>query len=172
MSFDIAAELVAHRPTMERWGVRLSGNQADADDLVQETTLRALTNADSFRPGTSLEAWLFTIMRNVWRATLRKSKREVASSDLIYSDPVDLPANKSALAIIAQNKTEHSAPGRLALADALTAIAANTPASRDTMLAFIQGHSYREIAERTGEPIGTIQSRIFRTREMLAQEGV
>jgi RNA polymerase sigma-70 factor (ECF subfamily) len=172
MTFDIAAELVAHRSTMARWALRLSGNSTDADDLVQETTIRALTNAHSFTAGTSLEAWLFTIMRNVWRSTLRKSKREIAASDLIYSDPADLPANKSALAIIAQKTTEHSAPGRLALADALTAIAVNTPASRDTMLAFAKGHSYREIAERTGEPIGTIQSRIFRTREMLAQEGV
>jgi len=68
-------------PSLRAFAVSLSGNVDRADDLVQETLLRALANIDSFRPGTNLSAWLFTILRNQFRSEYRKRRREVEDAD-------------------------------------------------------------------------------------------
>src|SRR5437868_13822700 len=73
--------MLAAVPRLRAFAVSLSGNIDRADDLVQETLVRALTSIDSFRPGTNLNAWLFTILRNHFRSEYRKRKREVEDVD-------------------------------------------------------------------------------------------
>src|SRR5450830_460360 len=72
-------------PSLRAFAISLCGNVDRADDLVQETLLRALANINSFQPGTNMSAWLFTILRNLFRSEYRKRRREVADSDGSYA---------------------------------------------------------------------------------------
>ena len=77
-------ELVEALPMLRAFARSLSGNRDRADDLVQETVMRALANIDSYQPGSNLPAWLFTILRNLFRSDYRKRRREVEDSDGNY----------------------------------------------------------------------------------------
>ena len=68
-------------PSLRALAISLSGNVDRADDLVQETLLRAMANINSFEPGTNMSAWLFTILRNLFRSEYRKRRREVEDAD-------------------------------------------------------------------------------------------
>ena len=72
-------------PSLRAFAISLCGNVDRADDLVQETMLRALANIDSFQPGTNMSAWLFTILRNLFRSDYRKRRREVEDADGSYA---------------------------------------------------------------------------------------
>jgi RNA polymerase sigma-70 factor (ECF subfamily) len=73
--------IMAIVPKLRAFAISLSGNVDRADDLVQETLMRAIANIDSFEPGTNMQAWLFTILRNRFRSEYRKRKREVEDAD-------------------------------------------------------------------------------------------
>ena len=79
-------DILASVPSLRAFAISLSGNGDRADDLVQETLLRALANIDSFQPGSNLPAWLFTILRNLFRSEYRKRRREVEDADGSYAD--------------------------------------------------------------------------------------
>src|SRR5262249_61232417 len=73
-------------PNLRAFAISLCGNVDRADDLVQETVLRALANIDSFQPGTNMAAWLFTILRNLFRSEYRKRRREVEDATGMYAE--------------------------------------------------------------------------------------
>src|SRR5580700_5741608 len=73
-------------PSLRAFAISLCGNVDRADDLVQETLLRALANIESFQPGTNMSAWLFTILRNHFRSEYRKRRREVEDWDGSYAE--------------------------------------------------------------------------------------
>ena len=73
-------------PSLRAFAMSLCGNVDRADDLVQETLLRAIANINSFEPGTNMSAWLFTILRNLFRSEYRKRRREVEDGDGRYAD--------------------------------------------------------------------------------------
>src|ERR1022692_3865886 len=73
-------------PSLRAFAISLCGNVDRADDLVQETLLRAVGNINSFEPGTNMSAWLFTILRNLFRSEYRKRRREVEDGDGRYAD--------------------------------------------------------------------------------------
>src|SRR6187402_2383754 len=79
-------QILASIPSLRAFAISLSGNVDRADDLVQETILRALANINSFQPGTNLPAWLFTILRNHFRSEYRKRRREVEDPDGNYAE--------------------------------------------------------------------------------------
>ena len=72
---SVRDDILATIPNLRAFATSLSGSLDRADDLVQETLLRALANIDSFQPGTNLSAWLFTILRNQFRSEYRKRRR-------------------------------------------------------------------------------------------------
>ena len=78
-------QILAAVPSLRAFGISLCGNVDRADDLVQETLLRALANIHSFQPGTNMQAWLFTILRNLFRSEYRKRRREVEDADGSYA---------------------------------------------------------------------------------------
>src|SRR6201991_5340875 len=78
--------MLAAVPSLRAFAISLCGNVDRADDLVQEALLRAWGNLDSFEPGTNMSAWLFTILRNVFRSEYRKRRREVEDSDGHYAE--------------------------------------------------------------------------------------
>src|SRR5262249_18491757 len=85
-------------PSLRAFAISMCGNVDRADDLVQEALLRAWANIDSFQPGTNMSAWLFTILRNVFRSEYRKRRREVEDADGSYAESLtSLPEQNSRL---------------------------------------------------------------------------
>src|SRR4051812_45449296 len=81
-------------PSLRAFAISLSGNVDRADDLVQETLVRAMANIDSFEPGTNMSAWLFTILRNLFRSEHRKRRREVEDVDGSYVASLKSPSEQ------------------------------------------------------------------------------
>lgn len=147
--------LLAAVPSLRAFAISLSGNVDRADDLVQETLLRALSHIDSFQPGTNLNAWLFTILRNLFHSEYRKRRREVEDSDGAYA---------------ARLSTQPEQGARLDLEDFKAALARLPPDQREVLLLVgASGFSYEEAAEICQCAVGTIKSRVNRARTRLAQ---
>ena len=148
-------------PILRAFAISLSGHVDRADDLVQETLLRAIANIDSFEPGTNLSAWLFTILRNLFRSQYRKDRREIADSDGSYAES------------LVSNPGQHS---RLEFDELRNALAKLSPEKREALiLVGASGYSYEEAAAICSCALGTIKSRVNRARtelaEMLAIDG-
>ena len=86
--------MLAAVPSLRAFAISLSGNVDRADDLVQETLLRAIANINSFHPGTNMSAWLITILRNLFRSEYRKRRREVEDADGRHVDSLKSPPLK------------------------------------------------------------------------------
>ena len=78
---DVREVMLAVVPSLRAFAISLCGDVDRADDLVQETLLRAMANIDSFQPGTNMSGWLFTILRNLFRSEYRKRRHEVEDTD-------------------------------------------------------------------------------------------
>ncbi len=147
--------MLATVPRLRAFAVSLSGNVDRADDLVQETLVRALNSIDSFRPGTNLPAWLFTILRNHFRSEYRKRRREVEDVDGRHTDSL---------------KSQPEQMGHIELAEFKAALAKLPPDQREALvLVGASGFSYEEAAEICGCAVGTIKSRRNRARKRLGE---
>jgi RNA polymerase sigma-70 factor (ECF subfamily) len=147
--------VLAAVPSLRAFAISLSGNVDRADDLVQETMLRALANINSFQPGTNMSAWLFTILRNLFRSEYRKRRREVEDTDGSYADSL---------------KSQPEQVGRVEFEEFRTALGKLPPDQREALiLVGASGFSYEEAAEICGCAVGTIKSRVNRARGRLAE---
>jgi RNA polymerase sigma-70 factor (ECF subfamily) len=147
--------LLAAVPSLRAFAISLSGQVDRADDLVQDTLLRALANIDRFERGTNLNAWLFTILRNLFHSEYRRRRREVEDADGSYAARLSAPPEQGA---------------RLDFEDFRKALA-HVPADQREALLLVgaEGLSYEEAAEVCGVAVGTIKSRVNRARVRLAQ---
>lgn len=138
--------------------------KADADDLVQDTLLRALVAWDQFRPGTDCRAWLLRILTNSFINTYRRARRERRLAD--HDDLLICPARSRA------SRQPESTLMELLLADEVLEALKCLPQEfrQVVVLADLEGASYREIAQQLGCPIGTVMSRLHRGRKMLEVE--
>lgn len=151
---DPRDELPAHLGPMRAFALSLTRNSAAADDLVQDTIVKAWTNIEKFQQGTNLRAWLFTILRNTFYSNRRKLKREVADPDGVHAATLYV-------------KPAHD--GRLAMNDFLRAFDQLSPEHREVLiLVGASGFSYEEAAEMLGVAVGTVKSRANRARSRLA----
>lgn len=147
--------LLAELPRLRGFAVSICSNGDRADDLVQDTVVKAWTNMDSFTPGTSLRAWLFTILRNTYFSEYRKRAREVADVDGLFS---------AKLAVHGEQE------GHLDLEDFKAALAKLSDEQREVLILIgASGFSYEEAAEICGCAVGTIKSRLNRARARLAE---
>lgn len=152
---DPRDELVEHIPAMRAFALSLTRNNAVADDMVQDTLVKAWTNIDKFNTGTNMRAWLFTILRNNYYSSRRKLRREVADVDGIAAENV-------------AEKPAHD--GRLQLQDFKVAFDQLPDEQREALsLVGAQGFAYEEAAEMCGVAVGTIKSRVNRARTRLAE---
>lgn len=152
---DPREELVEHLPALRAFAISLTRNTATADDMVQDTIVKAWTNIDKYDCGTNMRAWLFTILRNTYYSSRRKSKREVADVDGIFTE---------ALA----EKPAHD--GHMQLTDFRKALALLKDEQREALLLVgASGFSYEEAAEMCGVAVGTIKSRTNRARAQIAE---
>ena len=162
------AEALASLDSLYRSALRLTRVPADAEDLVQETYLKAFRAADRFEPGTNLRAWLFTILHNTALNRARDRSRETVAAD---SEVVDRAADAPPLGGMSAGAAE--TPESLLIRETLApelqaAIDALPEAFRQAVwLRDVEEFSYAEIAEMLAVPIGTVMSRISRGRRML-----
>jgi RNA polymerase sigma-70 factor (ECF subfamily) len=166
------AEALALVDSLYRTALRLTRNPADAEDLVQDTYLKAFRAADRFEPGTNLRAWLFTILHNTARNRARDRARDhvIVDSEAAENaaDLVGGPARPSA----GGEETPESQLLRHTLTPELqTALDALPDAFRQAVwLRDVEEFSYAEIAEMLSIPAGTVMSRISRGRRLLFEQ--
>ncbi|WCR10917.1 RNA polymerase sigma factor [Paracoccus stylophorae] len=152
---DPRDQLVDHLPALRAFALSLTREGAAADDLVQDTIVKAWTNMDKFQAGTNLRAWLFTILRNTFYSARRKTKREVSDTDGIHA---------------ARQATRPEHDGKLALRDFRVAFQQLPDEQREALiLVGASGFSYEEAAEMTRVAVGTVKSRANRGRRKLAE---
>jgi RNA polymerase sigma-70 factor (ECF subfamily) len=161
------ADALASIDSLYRTALRLTRVPADAEDLVQETYLKAFRAADRFEPGTNLKAWLFTILHTTARNRVRDRARETVTFDSEVVDrAADGPADPASSRVV-------DTPETLLLRDALdpdlkAAVDGLPEAFRQAVwLRDVEEFSYAEIAQMLAIPVGTVMSRISRGRRML-----
>lgn len=162
-------EALQHMEALYRTALRMVRQPEDAEDLVQETFLRAIRFFDKFKPGTNLKAWLFKILTNIFINQYRKAAREpdvdyLNDTEEFYlyhnvreagSPPLSRSAEEAALDQI----------GRESIIQAIEGLP--EPFRLAVILVDVEGFSYKEIAEMTASKLGTVMSRIARGRKML-----
>ena len=142
-------------PHLRAFAISLSADVTYADDLVETALMRGLENLAKFQPGTSMQAWLFTILRNQFYTDIRRRRREVP-------DPEGVMAGN--LAVLPEQGA------RLDLNDMQAALARLSVEQREALLLVgAEGVSYEEAARICGTTLGTIKSRVNRARTRLAE---
>ncbi|GJD94771.1 sigma-70 family RNA polymerase sigma factor [Methylobacterium iners] len=142
-------------PGLRAFALSLVANEARADDLVQNTVLKAWAAQDRFAPGTNLMAWLCTIMRNEFYSECRKRKREVEDADGIYAGT-----------LVALTDQEHG----VELQQVWAVLGKLPPLMREALLLVgAQGLTYEAAAQVMGCQVGTAKSRVSRARALLAE---
>jgi RNA polymerase sigma-70 factor (ECF subfamily) len=147
--------MLAAVPRLRAFAISLCGNVDRADDLVQETLLRAIANIKSFQPGTNMPAWLITILHNRFRTEYRTRRREVEDVDGSYVDSLKSPPE------------QHS---RVEFEEFRVTLAKLPSDQREALLLVgAAGFSYQEAAAVCETAVGTIKSRVNRARTRLSE---
>lgn len=155
---DLKAELVQLLPRLRRFAYSQTRSVQDADDLVQAACERALSRLDQFQPGSRLDSWMFTIMRNIWIDNVRSRARrpEFANTEATEGaiDQTFLSAQTEARSDLRRISGEM----------------AKLPPEQLSVLTLVvmEGKSYQEASDLLGVPIGTVMSRLSRARSRLA----
>lgn len=154
-SSDLKSRLIEAMPNLRAFAISLCGNAVRADDLVQETLVKAWHKLGSFKERTNLKAWLFTILRNTYFSQYRKGRRELPDNDGEYS---------ARLSVQPQQQIH------VDLQDMSTALNKLPDDQREALLLVAaEGFSYEEAAEISKCAVGTIKSRVSRGRVRLAE---
>lgn len=152
---DPRDQLADHLRPLRAFAISLTRNVSAADDLVQDTILKAWSNIEKYQRGTNLQAWLFTILRNTYYSSLRKHRREVPDPEGLHAATLS-------------EKPAHD--GRLAYTDFLRAFDQLSDEHREVLiLVGASGISTEEAAEMMGVAAGTVKSRASRARKRLSQ---
>ncbi len=146
-------ELLATLPSLRAFAVSLSGRHDKADDLVQDTVMKAWAKQESFELGTNIKAWLFTILRNEFYSQMRKKGREVQDSEGTFTERMAVHPSQY---------------GILDMADFKKALDSLPPDQREAIVLIgASGFSYEEAADICKCAVGTMKSRVSRARTRL-----
>ena len=152
---SMRSDLLSVVPNLRAFAVSLCGNPDRADDLVQETLVKAWSNFDSFVEGTNLPAWLFTILRNIYYSEYRKRRREVSDSDGLHA---------------ARLASAPAQTGHMDFLDFREALQKLPHDQREALILIgASGLSYEEAAAVCNCAVGTMKSRVNRARNRLAE---
>lgn len=160
-------EFMPHADALYNFAYQLSYNDDDANDLVQETYMKAFRFIDSYQEGTNSKAWLFKILKNIFINEYRRKKREPEKIDyddvITFSDEDD--DNSAAYFDLREDLFDNM------MGDEITNALNKLPIEFKTviLLCDIEGFTYEEIAKIIDIPIGTVRSRLHRARNMLKQ---
>jgi RNA polymerase sigma-70 factor (ECF subfamily) len=155
---DFNTRLISLQDNLKYFAKSLTSNEDDANDLMQETFLKAIQYKDKFDPATNLKAWTYTIMKNTfinnYRKNMRKSTFVDTTDDLYYLN--------------VNNKAEDSVPDTQYFKDEISRkIESLEDEHRIPFKMHFEGYKYKEIAEVLNLSIGTVKSRIFFSRKKL-----
>ena len=164
-----ADEAMEHAPQLYSAALRMTRNQADAEDLVQETYLRAYRGFEGFAAGTNLRAWLFRILTNTYINTYRARQRRPQESDLADVEELYLYRRLGSLDAVLGNRSAEDTLMDMLTDDEVKQALEDLPENfrLPVLLADVEGFSYREIAEMLDIPIGTVMSRLHRGRKAM-----
>jgi RNA polymerase sigma-70 factor (ECF subfamily) len=155
-------EALVHLDALYRVALRLTGNPADADDLVQETMLKAYRAWEQFESGTNAKGWLLTIMRHAFINEYRKRRRRPETVDIDAIEPFAVFED------VQEQDPQGAFFDRIVDDEVLRAIDALPDEFRETLvLSDVEGMSYQETAKVLAVPVGTVKSRLFRARRLL-----
>jgi RNA polymerase sigma-70 factor (ECF subfamily) len=157
-------EALPHLDAVYRVALRLAGQESQADDLTQETMLKAYRSWHQYKKGTNVRAWLLTILRHTFINEYRKSKRTGPTVDINEIEGF------SVFHEVQETDPEGRFFSKIVDDEVLRAIDSLPEEFRETLvLSDMEQLTYTEIAEVTGVPIGTVKSRLFRARQALQQ---
>ncbi|HUF69550.1 MAG TPA: sigma-70 family RNA polymerase sigma factor [Longimicrobiales bacterium] len=180
MSEEVTEDSTLGRPGFEeealpwldavyRFSLRLTGNEAEADDLTQETFLRAYRHWSTYTRGTSCRSWLFTICRNAFLRGRERTDRRMESFESELDVAVEAMAGAKVLAEIRNEDPERRFFDSFIDAEVDAAIARLPDEFRQAVvLSDLEGLSYNEVAHVMDVPVGTVKSRLYRGRRLLA----
>ena len=167
-SDEFEAEALRHLDALYRTALRMTRSEADAEDLVQETYIRAFRFREQFTLGTNMKAWLFRILTNTFINTYRRKAAQPEVTDLEGVDEFSLYRR------MAGDRAASSSPdpeaellSRVVDTEVTDALEELPEKFRTTVLLDVEGFSYKEIAEMLSIPIGTVMSRLHRGRKFL-----
>ena len=160
-SVSFKKDLIGIQEELLRFAYKLTANREEANDLLQETSLKALDNEDKYMPDTNFKGWMYTIMRNIFINNYRKIVR-----DQTYVDQTENLYHLS----LPQDSGFDSTEGSYDLKEIRRVVSSLTKEYRVPFSMHVSGFKYREIAERLNLPLGTVKSRIFFTRQKLQSE--
>ena len=153
--------LLGMQSELRRFALKLTADSEEANDLLQETSLKALDNEDKYTPDTNFKGWMYTIMRNIFINNYRKTVRDqtfVDQTENLFH--LNLP----------QDSGFESTEGNYDLKEIRKIVPSLPKEYRVPFAMYVSGFKYREIAEKLGLPIGTVKSRIFFTRQRLQKD--
>jgi RNA polymerase sigma-70 factor, ECF subfamily len=155
ISSEVREAMLAALPSLRAFAMSLAHSTDRADDLVQDTIVRALANIEKFQPGTCMTAWLFTILRNLFYSECRRAKHELEDPDGSYAGHLRTAPDQGA---------------RCDFQDLWRALAKLSIEHREALILIgAEGLSYEEAAQVCGVAIGTMKSRVHRGRVHLAE---
>ncbi len=158
---DFTQHLLSIQTELFRFAFKLTADREEANDLLQETSLKALDNEEKFTPDTNFKGWMYTIMRNIFINNYRKVVRDqtfVDQTDNLYH--LSLP----------QESGLDSTESRYDLKEMHRIVNSLPKEYKVPFSMHVSGFKYREIAEKLDLPLGTVKSRIFFTRQRLQEE--
>ena len=158
---NFTQNLLGMQSELHRFALKLTADNEEANDLLQETSLKALDNEDKYTPDTNFKGWMYTIMRNIFINNYRKTVRDqtfVDQTDNLYH--LNLP----------QDSGFESTEGNYDLKEIRKIVHSLPKEYRVPFSMYVSGFKYREIAEKLALPIGTVKSRIFFTRQRLQKD--
>lgn len=164
---EFESQALPHTESLYNTALRLTRNSSDAEDLVQEVFYKAFKSIDQFEPGTNLRAWLFKILVNTHISQYRKSSKDptAAGYDDVEEFSIYSQVHSRAESI---SDTPDGVLDRFLEQDIMTAIEKLPQQFKDVvMLIDVEGFSYKEAADILDVPVGTIMSRLFRSRKLL-----
>jgi len=158
-TFDFTSEVLALQASLRYFALSLAGDDTEADDLVQETLLKAFLYQSKFSEHTNLKAWLYTILKNIFINNYRKNQKV---RKVVDNTPDHFFLN------IAESKKAFDPDSRVNFNELMAMVETLDVEQSQPLRLYFEGYKYKEIAEKQGLPIGTIKSRIFLARKLLA----
>jgi len=163
----LANEALAYADALHNLARYLTGNESDAEDLVQETYARALRSAHQFAPGTNLKAWLFRILRNTFLSSYRRQRHNPTVGGL---DTVDAQSQGAAPSDWLLGDIELDRLRKVVAEEIEAALMTLSEEARTVILLDLEGLTEVEVAEVVGCAVGTVKSRLARARATLRQK--
>ena len=158
--YEFNQQLVGSKQPLQAFALNLTRNREDAQDLVQETCYRAITNREKFNDGTNMKAWLMTIMKNIFINDYRRAvKRKEITGERENNFHIDASLH------YALNQAERN----FIMNDLSEAVDHLDGVYKKPFLMHFEGFKYEEIAEECNLPLGTVKSRIFFARKYMQE---